>query len=365
MSRFNYAMMELAREAAGLSQEALAESVGSNQATISRWEHGLFVPSDDEISRLARALRVPQSFFRRTDVLLGAGLPVFYHRSLTAASARVTATVNARCFVRAMQIDALAKLSPPPENQFRELPASDFATGPIGVAQAIRAAWGLMPGPLHDLTGLLESKGAIVVVEDLGCDEVDALCWWRAGLPKLFFVNARKPACRMRFSLAHEVGHTLMHADPMDPPVAEKQADSFAGEFLFPEKEVRAAIRPPLSLARLAAMKPWWKMSMSAIAVRARESGVISSEQLASLMKELGARGWRKREPVDIPVERPTRLGRMLHHALTVLDLTRDELARILNTTEDDLEQMIRNHQWMPAEEPGVTAESPYLRLVS
>lgn len=358
MAYFNHGLMEMAREAEGISQEELAQRIGCTQATISRWEHGLFSPSVGESALLCQVLRRPAQFFQREDSLFGGGLPVFYHRALVGAT-KATRQVNARCFLRAIQIEILNKINDGPALEFPQLPADKFAEGPSGVAAALRALWCIGPGPIPNLVSLIESRGGVVVVEDLGCDEVDALCWWRAGIPRLFFINARKPACRMRFSLAHELGHTVMHGIPVDPAEAEIQADDFAAEFLMPSAQARACIPPNANLARLAALKSWWKLSMAAIAVRGKDSGVYSKERLGSLMKELGTRGWRKREPVEIPHEQPSAFGRMLRRPLE-MGYSIDELAVLLYTTSDDLRAMLGNH----IEPSGSSGESTWLRLV-
>lgn len=365
---FNHGLMEIAREAAGIPQAALAKKIGCTQATISRWEHGLFRPSDDELQRLSGVLNVSVSFFAREDALFGGGLPVFYHRALAAASSRTTSQVNARCFLRAMQVETLCKLCPPNEHDFPVLPSDRFDEGVPRVAQAVRAAWNIGPGPVHNLVGLIESKGGIVIIEDLGCDEVDALCWWRSGLPKLFFLNARKPACRMRFSLAHELGHTIMHTEPTDTAIADREADAFAGEFLFPAKEARAILTRPLKLARLASLKPWWKISIAALAVRACESGVITKQELATLMKEIAANGWRKREPVVVEYEKPSAFSRLLRYPLANMGLSREELAEVLDTTVPELNRMLGNNLLLVhgdgEQDDGASPDAPWLRLV-
>lgn len=45
-------------------------------------------------------------------------------------------------------------------------------------------------------------------------------------MPPLFFVNVTIPADRVRFSLAHEIGHIVMHQLPTDD--MEREADRFA-----------------------------------------------------------------------------------------------------------------------------------------
>jgi len=80
------------------------------------------------------------------------------------------------------------------------------------------------------------------------------------------FVNADDPIPRQRFSLAHELGHFLLHADQIRAELAqgrilalehnpqnqekdpdyearERQANRFAAELLMPEKIIRAVFR--------------------------------------------------------------------------------------------------------------------------
>ncbi len=61
-------------------------------------------------------------------------------------------------------------------------------------------------------------------------------------MPPLFFINVTIPADRVRFSLAHEIGHIVVHQLPTDD--MEREADRFAAEFLMPE----SAVRPDLTM---------------------------------------------------------------------------------------------------------------------
>jgi Zn-dependent peptidase ImmA (M78 family)/transcriptional regulator with XRE-family HTH domain len=361
---FNHTLMEIAREAAGMSQEELSITIDCSQATISRWEHGLFRPSDYELDKLCKELGRTKSFFAREDSLFGGGLPIYYHRALATTSTKTTAQVNARCFVRAIQIEILCNLVPQFEQDFPVIPSDHFHDGVKDVASAIRAKWGVGSGPIHNLIGLLESRGGVVIIEDMGCNEIDALCWWRPGLPKLFFLNARKPACRMRFSLAHELGHTVMHTEPTDPRIAEDEAQLFAGEFLMPARDAKASLSSPLRLSRIATLKPWWKISIQAIAKRAKECGAITNSELSALMKEISARGWRKREPIDVPHEQPHRFSQLLRYPLDVLDWSLEELAEALYTTVEDLQFLLGSNLPLSDSISHEPSETPALRLV-
>lgn len=49
--------IKLARLSAGISQDALAELIGSDQKQIYRWENGKQSPSVDKLELIAKALK--------------------------------------------------------------------------------------------------------------------------------------------------------------------------------------------------------------------------------------------------------------------------------------------------------------------
>jgi Zn-dependent peptidase ImmA (M78 family) len=50
--------------------------------------------------------------------------------------------------------------------------------------------------------------------------------------------------------------------------------------------------------------KRYWKVSMAALIKRAGQLEVLDETRVTSMYKMLSARGWRKIEPMPIPVER-------------------------------------------------------------
>jgi hypothetical protein len=93
-------------------------------------------------------------------------------------------------------------------------------------------------GPISNMVSLLEAVGVIVVNRTLFTDAQDAVSTWpRDGLgPPLMLVNLGLAPDRERFTMAHELGHLIMHALPEDDQ--ETQADRFASEFLAPADEI-------------------------------------------------------------------------------------------------------------------------------
>jgi len=44
------------REAAGLTQQGVAERIGVTQQAVDQWEHGVFMPRADKLTELAEIL---------------------------------------------------------------------------------------------------------------------------------------------------------------------------------------------------------------------------------------------------------------------------------------------------------------------
>src|SRR5258708_31351884 len=66
----------------------------------------------------------------------------------------------------------------------------------------------------------------------------------------------------------------------------------------------------PVTLSSVAVLKPKWGVSMQALVRRAFNLSIISERQYKHLFEEIGANGWRTKEPknLDIPVEKPRAL---------------------------------------------------------
>lgn len=324
--KINPQMLVLARESRGLSQAELAAAIGASQGKVSKYENGLLDMSDDDLALIADALDYERDFFFQTDPIQGLGTSLLFNRKRKTAPIHVQRRVTAQMNVVRMQIDRLLRgaevLS---ENRFEKLDIDAFDGDAEAVAKRTRAAWRLPPGPIRNLTTAIESAGGVVAVCDFGTDRVDAAHVWLDGLPPMFFMNAAVPGDRHRFSLAHEIGHAIMHNMPSDD--VEAEADRFASEFLMPAEEIGPQLIG-MSIKRAAQLKMQWKVSMQALIVRAWHLGRITERRYRSLYTQISVHGYRKNEPFPIPFERPTVIAELLrihreHHGYSDVDLRR------------------------------------------
>jgi Zn-dependent peptidase ImmA (M78 family) len=218
----------------------------------------------------------------------------------------------------------------------------------------MRVAWHLPRGPIRDVTQAIETAGGIVMRCPFPTRLVDAVSRWVPGLPPLFFVNESLPADRERLTLAHEIGHLVMHRTPS--ATMEDEAFSFAGEFLMPTSEIGPYLAN-LTLPRLASLKAEWRVSMAAILQHATRLGAITERHSRYLWMQMGKAGYRRQEPaeLDFPKEEPRVLSALfdLHQrefGYSVADLSarfaihEDELLKTypLTPTVDEARRKIR-----------------------
>ena len=189
----------------------------------------------------------------------------------------------------------------------------------------------------QDLTELVERSGCIVVHCDFSAIGVDGVTLQAPGLPPTIFLNRDQPADRMRFTLAHELGHIIMHKVPS--PTMDDEADAFASAFLMPAGDVRPYLTGGLGLARLASLKPIWRVSMAALLYRAKAIGAISSNQSSYLWRQLSAQGYRRREPVELEFARelPTSLPEIIRVHMEDLGYDLGDLSRLLHVETDEI----------------------------
>lgn len=167
---------------------------------------------------------------------------------------------------------------------------------------------------------------------------------------------------RIRFTAAHELGHLVLHRAPCsDLEAIEKQADQFAGAFLFPHEDAVNEFPDPVTLGRLAPLKLKWGMSIASLIFRAFAVEAIDQKQKTGLHVQLSARGWRKQEPgVDArEPEQPRALRKMMEllygDPIDVRRLGEDfplyttELSRIIGRYADAPSWRV---QKAPAQEP-------------
>ena len=347
MESFNHHMMTLARDARGLTQAELADRLKVGQGTLSKYESGLHEPSIDFVDDLADALNFPSSLFY--EVGRPYGLPPFHYRRRKKLSAKALARIVAEMNIRRMHIAKLLVAFDWKTKAFiPEIDCDEYrgrGKGPLtteDAARMVREMWMLPRGPIPNMVELLESNGGIIVPCDFGTDLIDALSQRIEGLPILFFVNVAAPVDRLRHTLAHELGHMVLHTITLkSDEEMEDEADAFAGAFLLPADEIRPQLRR-FDLRQLANLKLHWKVSMAAIAVRADRLKLITPYQSKMFWIEMSKLGYRKREPNEPPKESASLLRQMISFHTKKLGYSLGEMARLFHLKVAEFQEMYR-----------------------
>ena len=330
-NKFNPDMVVLAREASDMTQLELAEVSRIPQPKLSKLENGIFEPSPEEVTALATALKFEPEFFFQTDKIYGLGSSLLFNRKKRTVTVGVQRRVQANVNVARMQIDRLLRGAEVVQvRKFMRLDIDQFDKDTEEIARRVRAAWNVPVGPIANLTKLVEGAGGIVIRCDFGIEEIDATHLWLPDMPPLFFVNSRMPPDRYRFTLAHEVGHAVMHEHPTGD--IEKDANQFARALLMPADQIGPQL-VGITVQKAARLKPHWKVSISALIVRAHDLGMIDDGRYESLFKHLSALGYRRNEPVPIPQEVPEVLSQLMQIHQTHLGYGPQEMVRLLFTS--------------------------------
>jgi Zn-dependent peptidase ImmA (M78 family)/transcriptional regulator with XRE-family HTH domain len=340
---FNASLLQLARQYRERSQSEVAKAAGLNQGHYSRIENGLLPegPTMENAKRIADALSLPVGFFYQSEKVVGLPLSVHpMHRKKESVGERALKRVHAELNLRLMHVRKL--LAAVETHAALPLPWIDIddGGGPRQIARTIRTAWMIPPGPIQNMTEYVEKAGILVIWCDFGA-AIDGVTMRLPDLPPCVFLNRTAPADRMRFSLAHELCHVIAHRVPTD--TMEDEANTFAAEFLVPEKELRRdLIGGRINLERLARLKARWRVSMQFLLFQAKEIGCLTDHQSQYLWKQISMKGWRTREPseTDFAHEQPVLFPRILHLHLNELKYGVPEFSELFQLQPNDLRQL-------------------------
>lgn len=361
---FNGERLREARRFRQLSMPQLAEKIGVSKQMVFKYEHDEAQPSPKVYQRILMELDFPIAFFQKKDNFSYSDMGTFYRSRLSSTQSEKKPSELLKKY--------LAVLTNFFEEyvEFPKLDEIDLPSDPVEAAAELRKAWNLGEKPISSMVNLLEVHGFPVAFINSNSERVDAF-------GSQIRVNGTKYYCmlvdehnnaffRQQFSLAHELGHWALHSKSVNPQELdaseyremEDQANLFAACFLLPDKEFINTINlgKEDDLDTYLYLKNYWKVSIASMVYRARDLGVLSSNQYLKIQKNINARGWRKVEPFDnsIPVRRPVLLKQAyrlisehrilkdnsINDVLSVdygVELPNDVLAELIDISVDEL----------------------------
>jgi Zn-dependent peptidase ImmA (M78 family)/transcriptional regulator with XRE-family HTH domain len=335
----NNGLLRIARQRNGFSQGEAADRLGIPQVTLSRYENAVSIPNDHVVALAAAVYDLPVSFFRQPDTVVGA--PVSVHpmwRKKAGVTVRDLDRIIGEINIRIMHIRRMLEaVEYAAQTNIPRLDLEEYRGDIERLTSIVRAHWLLPPGPIENLTTAIERAGAAVVHSSLSGSSVSGVTVSVPGLLPIIVLNEEQPADRLRFTLAHELGHLVMHRFPS--PNMEEEANEFASALLMPKNEVTIALRGRLDLRRLAALKPEWRVSMQALLYRAQSLGLIGKQQAGWLWRQFNMNRIKLREPpeLDFPQEQPAVITRMVRLHLDTFGYLVSEFAKLLHLHERQL----------------------------
>lgn len=313
-----------ARMYRGLTLTELAKRTEISKQSISLYENDNNTPDYMKVRLLASELNFPYDYFFQKDSY-AAKTETTYFRSLASATKKDRTAQSIKLEYVAKMYEILLEFISFPE---MNLPSVDFvgcddvfecenedAIQEIeDIAAQVRKYWDIGTGPIKDLQYLLEKNGIIVTGFDTNEDKIDAFSQRTivAGNDIYFIAVAlgNRPEGRIRFDMAHELGHILLHPWSEDLEAItkdefkarERQANMFASAFLLPRDSFGKDIASyPTDLKYYQFLKKKWKVSIQTMIYRTHQLGIMSDNQYQYLMRQVSKNGWRIKEPGDVP----------------------------------------------------------------
>ena len=272
----------------GISQVQLAERLGISHQLVSDIERGRRSPTCD-LGKLGYAA----SRFEIAEM----SEPLHRQRASTAVAAQhrakellrlageafrdLESTINSR------HRNRLERLGPAQSDEIADI-ASEVR---VGVLQQEES------GPIRNLTAAVERAGiCLIPIRDLR--GVDGVSSWVEG-HAVVGLNPDVPGDRFRLTLAHELGHLVMHS--RKGVQSEAEANRFASALLMPDDEFEAAMSERPTIRRLVELKTNWGISVAALVYRAHQFGYLDDRSYRSMQIQMSK--WRKREPAPFPIK--------------------------------------------------------------
>ena len=339
----NFKMLTLAREARGLTQLDLVETISNlNQGNYSKMEKGLLPVPSETLKNIAHLLGFPLTFFYKKEPVNEPGN--HYYRKRASLSRKIQSMLEAKIKCLMIWTDALLEDIEIPAFKLPEL-LVDGENTPSVIARKIRNFLNIPAGPLNNLVNVIEKSGVIIYFIKEAPDKFDGMTLFTNSGQPIIFINETLSNDRKRFTIAHEYGHLTMHlrANLWDSPdkELEEQANEFAGEFLIPYLDSRADLNG-LRFRDLGTLKQFWKVSKAALMYLAHKRSFIDQGKYHNMLIEMSKIGERKKESLDVDIDYPTILKKMANAYLNDLDYTLPEIEMTVGISKADFDHLLR-----------------------
>jgi Zn-dependent peptidase ImmA (M78 family)/transcriptional regulator with XRE-family HTH domain len=336
-----------AREARGFTLEKFAAALGKSRQAVAQFETGQTAPSGETLSSIIALTQQPLAFFVSSPSRPGNAGTVFW-RSLKRMEQHSRKRIAKRLQWSA---DIVGMVDEYIELPTIDIPHWEFDPETAGndeieeAAEFLRDYWGLGRGPIANLGATLESKGIILIRENVDCPDMDGVSCWINGRPYILLSGEVISGPRDLYNLAHELGHLFLHAiaevNDKNIDMIERQANRFASAFLMPMESFSKEVFGT-SIEFFKSLKKRWGVAIAAMAYRCKDLNIISENQFSYIFRQMNAQKIRKIEPLDdaFDVARPTVLGESIRMLVEHGVCKRPEIEGRLGLNLRDVERL-------------------------
>lgn len=308
-SNFNKEMLKDARIYRGMSIKELADKTDISRQTISQYENGeVSQPNLENLFKISNELKFSINYFFKNKKELNSYNT--YFRALLSSNKKQRQMQELKVEKTFLIYKYLKQYLDFPKLQIiQRSPKNEEDIEKI--ALELREYWDLGLEPIRNLINILEKKGIIITSFNTNASDIDAFSKkFKIDNEEYYCMvlgNDKRSAVRRQFCAAHELGHIIMHDWNEDLEEIsneefrkrEKEANYFAAAFLMPKETFLKDLIYEKNLNYYVELKKKWKVSISAMIMRAYNLKVLNENQYQYLIKKISYNGWRNEEPLD------------------------------------------------------------------
>ncbi len=343
--------LRLARLLNGMTLKQLGDEVTATRQFVHQLEGDIRPPPDDLLGALCEVLGVQEPFFY-TPLKNDVKFEQCHFRKRKTTPVTLANRVCAYSTIFEQLVSYISHYLELPTQNFPEFNNTGESYSNLDIekaAEACRSHWGLgLDTPIQNITRVLENAGVMITTYSGVSEKVDALSLNRKH-PIIIRNDAKDSPCRLRFDLAHECGHFVLH-DGIETgdSVTEAEANKFASAFIFPRAAFVAEFPNHFSPNREVSWRPLyelkirWGMSLKALIYRSHFLNIITAQQYRAANVWLSKTGQSKNEKYDehVPKERPELLEQSLSLLNSELGIRFKKIAEKLDISEHMLSEI-------------------------
>ncbi|HEC2161350.1 TPA: ImmA/IrrE family metallo-endopeptidase [Staphylococcus delphini] len=322
---FNGKRLKEARLYNKISITELAKQLNISKQMISKYENGITDPSAEKSLQLNGILGFPREFFYSEENFNFESKGTFFRSRLTATK---KSKIPAEYLLKYSIVvrDFLDQYVEFPELiDYGELVTDNNDIDIENITMQIRNNMELNDRPIEDMLEVVELMGIVAVKFGYDEDKVDAFsATTLLNGKKYFSIVTGNPRSfyRQQFSLAHELGHWILHNDYIPEELSkeeykemEKEANEFASAFLLPKESFSNDLRNiTINIDNLLTLKSKWNVSIAAMIERGHQLGIINIHEKSRLYRYMSYHNLRNPEPLDkeTPCSEPLALSQSI-----------------------------------------------------